>query len=300
MSESPYQSPAPVSNPQPAPAAQRYPRVSPLLGIARGQDLLALALLLNIVVNIAGFPVGVYNHPEVAAVYLLLAFMSLLFTVGAIFNLAIRLKRPLAGVVITLLACSPCLGLIGLWWLNKQATAFLRMNGVVVGFAGARRAAVLAPQFPPRGAPGVVAANCPHCDLETVAAHHCVGIAGPCRQCGKKWVFQPLQFDKGRSAQHEERLKTYDETLAKWEYLWQSQRNLFTGDEQRAFEAAEQNASGAQLQRDRDASDALKAQAVRRIESEHAGESEFNRCPACERIMHGAATSNCRWCGYSE
>jgi len=275
MQRSPYETPKhAVAGNLPYPPLRR-------VALAQRQVVIALCMqTLLVLLNVVAIST---RHVAPVVVVWLTAPLVILFSMFAAVLLGVRLKQPLVTVLCSIATlCSPLFGILGLLWINKRAASYLRMNGVAVGFWGARKADLQSPQFPPQGTPGTVSGSCQHCGLETTASFLYEGVTGPCRLCGKQSTFR-----SNGAESHNQPLKPYDEGAAKWNYLWRWHRDLFTPEEVQAAASPQYN-------------NAARKQATARIEAEHASQLNIAQCAICDCILPAADASNCRWCGYAE
>jgi Mg2+/Co2+ transporter CorB len=127
MSDSPYK---PPSYQAPDPARQ------PVRLVAKYQRWVIFALLGNIVTNVLAFAMVGQDLP-VRLVVMVVSLAVAVFAMAAIFLLAKELFGTAVGVLCAILMIVPCISLIALLVVNQKATAYLRNNGVRVGFWGA-------------------------------------------------------------------------------------------------------------------------------------------------------------------
>ena len=132
MSQNPYQTPLAESN-FTGDGAKR----EQLRSVARYQQWVIYALLVNIILNVLAMTVRTPDQPVVPLIIGVCAIGIAIFTAVAIFLLSRALGHPVSGAFRALLMFVPCISLIVLLMTNQQATTFLTQNGVKVGFMGA-------------------------------------------------------------------------------------------------------------------------------------------------------------------
>jgi hypothetical protein len=115
-----------------------------ILAIAAAQKLLIAAILVGLLVQIAGPQVSRSLQlavPEVGELFRVgsgLAFLSsIVLQIVAVARLSSALKEGAGAIVYTLGQCVPCLGLILLVLINNRATTALKDAGIRVGLMGA-------------------------------------------------------------------------------------------------------------------------------------------------------------------
>jgi hypothetical protein len=91
------------------------------------------AVLINLVVNVGKVPVPSFVPVAVAGV----ALINILVGVVFVFLLSMKLYHPVVGVLMSVLALVPCIGLLILLLISTKATAMLQENGYTVGLLGA-------------------------------------------------------------------------------------------------------------------------------------------------------------------
>jgi len=104
--------------------------------VARYQQWVLYALLVNIIFNVIAFTMG--NQGQLVALAILAGALAVIaFAMVSIFLLANELLHPAVGVLCAILMIVPCVSLITLLIINGRATAYLQRHGVKVGFMGA-------------------------------------------------------------------------------------------------------------------------------------------------------------------
>ena len=128
----PYQSPQMVGGP----AASMQEGRDKLRRVAKYQQWVIYALLVNIVINIVAMVARSQDNVAVSLGVGVMALAIAAFAMVAIFLLAKELYHIAAAVVFAILMIVPCISLITLLVVNGKATAYLQQHGIKVGFMG--------------------------------------------------------------------------------------------------------------------------------------------------------------------
>ena len=129
MSENPYQSPSVPSHVVGVKSGNR----EDLRSVAKYQKGILVCILIQLIAVICQFGVPVELRPIIGLCVLVVGLVGTVF----VFLLATKVYSTGAGVLLAILTCIPCIGLIVLLVVNGKATGILKQNGVKVGLLGA-------------------------------------------------------------------------------------------------------------------------------------------------------------------
>ncbi len=252
------------------------------IGVA--QRLITGAIVAQIVMIVLSGVASMVQEPLLYALATLLVFIPLtLYTIVATTVMLYSMKsHVLAWLLAALAVLNVLLCLPMLYWLHKRAADYLELNGVQAGFWGASLKQLRHPELPPGDAPGVVTGHCPHCGIETAASSIFTGFRSRCRECGKRFTFQPNPGDDRGF-----KLQRYDETRTLWNYLWRWHHKQFTEQERQRVESGQFD-------------EGFMQQTCSRILNTAGHEVEVTRCTSCNCIAGSPMASVCRWCGHSD
>ena len=127
----PYQSPQIAS-----PAASMTEGREKLRRVAKYQQWVIYALLVNIVINVVAMVARNQDNLAVSLGVGVAALAIAVFAMVAIFLLAKELYNVGLAVLCAILMIVPCISLITLLVVNGKATAYLQQHGIKVGFMG--------------------------------------------------------------------------------------------------------------------------------------------------------------------
>ena len=139
MSQNPYQAPGASGQF----VGIRNQSIQALRSVATAQKGLIFSILAYLIALAIMIVIAVVMRSDPSTGFVLLIIPRLVYAVAAIsafvftIMLAVQVMHPVAGVLVALLTCVPCLGLIVLVAINQQAISILKRNGIQVGFFGA-------------------------------------------------------------------------------------------------------------------------------------------------------------------
>jgi hypothetical protein len=131
----PYQAPQFPDNMAPPAAGAAVDREK-LRRVARYQQWVLYALLVNIAFNVGTIALRGQDNAVVALAILGVALVIIVLTMVSIALLASELYNVGIAVLCAILMIVPCISLITLLVVNGKATTFLQQNGIKVGFMG--------------------------------------------------------------------------------------------------------------------------------------------------------------------
>ena len=139
MSQNPYQAPGASGQF----VGIRNQSIQALRSVATAQKGLIFSILAYLIALAIMIVIAVVMRSDPSTAFVLLIIPRLVYAAAAIsafvftIMLAVQVMHPVAGVLVALLTCVPCVGLIVLIAINQQAISVLKRNGIQVGFFGA-------------------------------------------------------------------------------------------------------------------------------------------------------------------